>query len=397
MLVKKPGYSVRLVKITNEREDNILEYGVIISDKIKEYQKKISVSLSDRYVVSFSKDTQELKKIIISGSLSFIVFDADTKYINFPFVFNLISSFYTKVHTFLINENVIKEDMLLQVERFIKYKINKCFCLDNDIDVFINFLKCLPIKDLKDVNNITEIHNRIIGKSKNMEDLRLFVSKVARHDYPVLLFGKIGFRKSAIAKLIHDISKRSAENFVRVDMGSIPENLAESILFGSSKVDTTRAFNYGLIDNANKGTLFLNEIEKTSVYVQGKLLKLLETKIVKKGGRAIENAANFKLICASNVSLKELVAEGKFRQDLYYKLSVQSFCLWELDKRKEDIPLLVEYYCKKKDFKITEHAITKLVLHNWKGNIRELFNTLDRSFIEAHSLRIIYPEDIHFD
>ena len=298
-------------------EDKTLEYGIIISDKIKNYQERISTSLADRYVLSFSKEIQELKKIIISGNLTFIV--------------------------------------------------------------------------------LMLIHNRIIDKSQNMQDLRLFVSKVAKHDYPVLLSGKIGLRKSAVAKLIHDISKRSAENFIKIDMGAIPDNLAESILFGTSKIDTTRPFNYGLIDSANKGTLFLNEIDKTSLCLQGKLLQLLETKRVRKVGKIIENSINFRLICASNFSLKDMVREGKFRQELYYKLSVQSFYLWELDKRKEDISLLTEYYCKKNNFKITEHAISKLILHNWEGNIRELFNILDRSFIEAQALRIVYPEDIHFD
>lgn len=377
------------------REGKILEYGIILSDKLGRYQELLVTSLSPRYVLSFSKNVEKLNELVISGNLSFIAFDVNTKRTNIACLFNLISSLYNRVSTFLISENTIKEDVFLQIERFIKYKIDECFCINSDIDKLINILRCLPKKDIRHAKNITEIYSNIIGKSQNIQNLRLFVSKAAKHDYPVLLSGKIGLRKSAIAKLIHDISKRNAKNFIKIEIGAIPENLIESVLFGGTRVETARTFDYGLISRADKGTLFLNEIEKASAYMQGKLLKFLETKRIRRAGDKAEMTYNFKLICATNCSLKEMVREGKFRQDLYYKLSVQSFYLLELDKRKEDIPLLVEYYCKKNNFKITDSAIDKLVLHRWTGNVRELFNTLDHSFVEAHALKIIYPEDIH--
>ncbi len=186
---------------------------------------------------------------------------------------------------------------------------------------------------------------------------------------------------------------------VSVDMGTIPSELVETTLFGVKKGAYTGASEdrKGLIEQANHGTLFLDEIENMSLDMQSKLLRVLETHKIRVVGENIEKNIDFRLICASNCNLLEMIKLGKFRQDLYYRINVLNFEIQPLRERRIDIEVLSSFYAEKHNFTITDGALNKLKSAKFMGNVRELFHVIERACIMSFPLKIIYPEHIIID
>ena len=374
-----------------------MQKGIIISDNIEKYKEEIKSRLSSKYLLHFSYDINLLLKAVVSGGLSFVAFDPNTLFIDFIKFFSKVKSLYGKIPVFLISNNSISSKIPPIVERFISYKIDEAFYLEDDINNFIDSLSNLPIQE--DDKKIHLLYSSLIGQSENTENLRLFVSNVAKNESPVLLLGATGCGKSKVARLIHDLSSRKNRNFQSIDMGSIPSQLVESTLFGSKKGAYTDAYRdtRGLIEQANNGTLFLDEIENMSLEIQMKLLNVLETRKVRAVGDDVEKEVNFRLICASNRDLKNMVSKGLFREDLYYRIKVLSFKIQALCDRKVDIEELAKFYTQKLNIEISKEAISKLERGNFKGNIRELFFVIERASIKAQKLQTIYPEHIFLE
>jgi DNA-binding NtrC family response regulator len=230
----------------------------------------------------------------------------------------------------------------------------------------------------------------IVGKSDPM--LRIFdlVAQVGPSRSTILLQGESGTGKELIAKAIHMSSPRKDRPFVPVNTGAMPTDLLESTLFGHVRGAFTSAVasKKGLFEVANGGTLFLDEIGNMSLDTQAKILRVLQDRKFMHLGGVQEIQVDVRIIAATNVDLKESVKEGKFRDDLYYRLNVISLELPPLRSRREDIPLLVDFFLKKfceeneKTMrKISPEALRVLVDYNWPGNVRELENVVERAVV----------------
>jgi len=255
-----------------------------------------------------------------------------------------------------------------------------------------------------DIDKVKKASGNIISKSSQMKKLLMEAEKIAAYDTTVLLQGESGTGKEVIANYIHEMSPRKEKEMVSINCASLPETLLEAELFGYVKGSFTGALDTGkegLIEIAEGGTLFLDEINSLPLATQGKFLRILETKMVKRVGSIRPKYIDFKLIAATNSNLKDLVDENKFRKDLYYRLNVIPINIPPLRERKEDIiPLadyFIEYYCNKygREKKFSAKVYDKLIEYEWPGNIRELKNFVERIILMS-SNSVLEIEDTPF-
>ncbi len=226
----------------------------------------------------------------------------------------------------------------------------------------------------------------IIGVSETVRNLIEVIRKVASTDSTVLITGESGTGKSLIAKAIHFLSDRRDRPFVTINCAAIPETLLEAELFGYEKGAFTGATSSrkGKFELANGGTVFLDEIGDMPLYLQAKILRVIQEKEIERLGGEKVIKVDVRIIAATNRDLESLVKEGKFREDLYYRLNVIPIHVPPLRERKEDIPLLVEHFLEKfnekygKKVRIAPEAMEPLMEYDWPGNVRELENTVER-------------------
>ncbi len=230
----------------------------------------------------------------------------------------------------------------------------------------------------------------IIGKSKQMREIFLLIDKIAPIDSTVLITGESGTGKDLIAKAIHFRSLRKEGPFVAINCASIPENLLESELFGYKRGAFTGAVTSkaGLFQEANKGTLFLDEIGELPQGLQAKLLRVIQDKKIRPLGGTQERTIDVRIIAATNHDLEKMVEKGNFREDLFYRLNVINIDIPPLRKRKEDIPILINYFIEKMNKKLGKNikgASSELLevffIYDWPGNVRELENIVERLMI----------------
>jgi DNA-binding NtrC family response regulator len=230
----------------------------------------------------------------------------------------------------------------------------------------------------------------IVGKSEPMLKIFDLVAQVAPSRSTVLLQGESGTGKEVIAKAIHLNSTRHDRSFVPVNCGSTPPDLLESTLFGHVKGAFTSAVTSkkGLFEVADRGTLFLDEIGTMSLDTQSKILRVLQDRKFMHLGGVQEIQVDVRIIAATNINLRQMVQEGRFREDLFYRLNVISIDLPPLRQRREDIPLLVQHFLKKyseeNDLplrRITTEALRPLLGYSWPGNVRELENSVERAVV----------------
>ena len=241
--------------------------------------------------------------------------------------------------------------------------------------------------------------DNIIGKSLEMRKLKSMVTKVANSDSTVLITGESGTGKEVFANAIHETSDRRDNNYIKINCAAIPSNILESELFGYEDGAFTGARpggKVGKIELANNGTLFLDEIGDMSFDMQAKILRVLQDKEVVKVGGHDPKKVNVRIIAATNQNLIKKIEDGEFREDLYYRLNVVPFKLPPLRERKEDIPLLCDFFVNKYNDKfgiyienIEDEAMYYLKNYSWPGNIRELENVIERiyNFIDTNIIR----------
>ena len=237
----------------------------------------------------------------------------------------------------------------------------------------------------------------IIGKSEPMLKIFDLVAQVAPSRSTVLLQGESGTGKELIAKATHLNSQRRDRPFVPVNTGSMPPDLLESTLFGHVKGAFTSAIasKKGLFEVADRGTLFLDEIGTMSLDTQSKILRVLQDRKFMHLGGVQELQVDVRIIAATNVDLRQMVREGRFREDLFYRLNVITIDLPALRQRKEDIPLLVEHFLKKYSDendrprrRITTEALRPMLSYPWPGNVRELENVIERAVVLSSDTEI---------
>ncbi|RKY34306.1 MAG: sigma-54-dependent Fis family transcriptional regulator [Candidatus Omnitrophota bacterium] len=284
--------------------------------------------------------------------------------------------------------------------------INKPFDMD-EILLVIN--RALERKRLEEENILLhkELERKytfqdIVSRNPQMHKIFDLVKKISPTNSTILIRGETGTGKELLARAIHNLSERRDKPFVPVDCASLTESLLESELFGHVKGAFTGAVSdkKGLLEVANGGTVFLDEIGHISLNIQAKLLRVLQDGTIKRVGDTTFRKVEVRIISATNEDLEGLVKEKKFREDLYYRLNVVPIVLPPLRERKEDIPLLVEYFInkynslEKKNLKgMSSDALKLLMNYSWPGNIRELENLIHRAVVVEKS-EYIQVEDL---
>ena len=235
---------------------------------------------------------------------------------------------------------------------------------------------------------------QIIGQSSVMQQVFGIIRKVAPTKSNVLITGDSGTGKELVARAVHSLGSKDGRRFIAINCSAIPETLLESELFGHKKGSFTSAVEdkKGLFESAHGGTLFLDEIGYTPMSCQVKLLRAVEQRQIMPVGSTEPVDIDLRLIAATNRNLLQEIKEGRFREDLYYRLNVVGIHLPSLRERKEDIPLLIEHFIKKYNAEMGKHcvgvsddAMRLLMGREWKGNIRELENVIERAVIFAES------------
>lgn len=271
------------------------------------------------------------------------------------------------VVTFLKNANTIKEG-IEEVERRQRY-------LDRRI---------------RETNGAYYTFDDIISISPSSIETKNIAKKIAKRDVDVLIEGESGTGKELYAQSIHNESPRGSNPFIAVNCSTFPKDILESELFGYEEGTFTGALKggkIGLFESANHGTIFLDEISEMDMALQAKLLRVLQEKKIRRVGGREEIPIDVRIISACNVNLKDYIKEGKFRQDLYYRIAVIPITILPLRDRKEDIAPLTDHFIKrlnvrlKKNFTLTEGAKNLLYAYDWPGNIRELKNVMEFSAV----------------
>src|SRR4249920_3061668 len=240
----------------------------------------------------------------------------------------------------------------------------------------------------------------IVGRSRAMRDLFQVLQTVASAASTILITGETGTGKEVVARAIHHASPRRAQRFMAISCSAIPENLLEAELFGHARGAFTGAIanRQGRLEQAHRGTLFLDEVGTMSMALQMKLLRVLQEREFERVGDSQTIKVDVRVIAATNADLSKMVADGSFREDLYYRLNVIPIELPPLRDRKEDIPLLVQHFLKKfsdqaqsqepkaqgqepkaRSLSISQQAVRALMAYSWPGNVRQLENAIERA------------------
>ncbi|HEX6540615.1 MAG TPA: sigma-54 dependent transcriptional regulator [Ktedonobacterales bacterium] len=245
---------------------------------------------------------------------------------------------------------------------------------------------------------------RIVGSSPEMISIFKTIGRVARTQATVLVTGETGTGKELMAEAIHNASDRRSGPLVKVNCAALPETLLESELFGHEKGSFTGALaqHKGRFEAAHKGTIFLDEIGEMSLATQKKLLRVLQEREFERVGGTAPVKVDVRVIAATNRNLRDDVLDGRFREDLYYRLNVIGIHMPALRDRKEDIPALVSHFLDKHRYssvampaRISEEAVALLMEHEWPGNVRELENIIQRAVVLSRG-ELITPEHIEF-
>jgi two-component system, NtrC family, response regulator PilR len=254
----------------------------------------------------------------------------------------------------------------------------------------------------EDASTITVRAPRLLGTSPVIQQLREMIGRVARSQAPVHIYGESGTGKELVARLIHESGARSGGPFVPVNCGAIPTELMESELFGHKRGSFTGAVadKKGLVQSAEGGTLFLDEVADLPLHMQVKLLRLVQEKTARPVGESREEAVDVRILSATHKNLSDLVAEGRFREDLFYRINVIELRVASLRERTEDVPMLADAIlgrlCRKMKIESTSlspEAVEMLQAYPFPGNVRELENTLERA-LTLSSGGIITPDHI---
>ncbi len=252
------------------------------------------------------------------------------------------------------------------------------------------------------LGNLDQIDVEIKSASAKMEAVKKMILKVARSSSTVLIRGESGTGKELVARAIHNQSPRSSEMFQAVNCAAINENLLESELFGHEKGSFTGAHaeKKGLFEVADRGTLFLDEIAELDVGMQAKLLRALQERRVRRVGGSHEIPVDVRVVAATNRDLRAMVADGRFRDDLYYRINVLSIDVPPLRERRDDIPVLIDHFLKKHTRNtsrlvkgLNPEAKRMMNDYGWPGNVRQLESAIERAILLCEG-DVITPEDL---
>lgn len=248
-----------------------------------------------------------------------------------------------------------------------------------------------------------DLHYPLVSRSPRIKEIFALVKKIAKSNSTVLIQGETGTGKELIASLIQFISLRSDKPFIKVNCAALPENLLESELFGHERGAFTGAYQrrIGKFEEADGGTIFLDEIGDMHLSTQSKILRVLQEQEFTRVGGNRHIKVDVRIIAASNKDLLQEIEKGNFRADLYYRINVVNIYLPPLRERREDIPLIAEFFrrkfcqeLRKNVIGFTDEAMRLLQNHYWPGNIRELRNMIERAVLVAEDEQMITPRNL---
>ncbi|NPA55387.1 MAG: sigma-54-dependent Fis family transcriptional regulator [Epsilonproteobacteria bacterium] len=364
----------------------------IVEDDIN-MRKSLELALQDDYdVVAFRSAVDALKKL--DDSIDLIITD-----ITMPRMdgIEFVKQLNGKYEVIMITGNATLNKALECLRLGVKDFLTKPF----EMEDLIEAIERNKIIKQKKSHKKEIISKSFIANSPAILQALEMAKKVAKTDASVLLLGESGVGKEEFAKFIHDNSPRKDAAFVAINMSAIPENLVESELFGYEKGAFTDAINQkvGLFEAANKGTLFLDEIAEMPYHLQAKLLRVIQEKEMYRLGGTTPIKLDIRIISATNKNLHQFIQEGKFREDLYYRLNTVPIEIPPLRQRKEDImpiadmilqKVIKEYDLAPKQF--SPQAIEELLSYEWPGNVRELISVVERAAILSSDT--IEPKDL---
>jgi two-component system response regulator PilR (NtrC family) len=280
--------------------------------------------------------------------------------------------------------------------------ITKPFKVDEIINIIKSAISTATPAYTGEISPETESFEGIIGNSQEMLKIFNLISRIAPTPASILIYGESGTGKELVAQAIHNLSKVAHKSFVPITCSAIPESLLESELFGHVKGAFTGAISnkIGLFELADGGSVFLDEIGELTPLIQTKLLRVLQERELKRVGGTDTIKVNVRIIAATNKDLEEEIIEGRFREDLFYRLAVIPLRVPALRERKGDVPLLVKHFLKKYSDKmdkviqeISSYAMKVLMEYDYPGNVRELENIIERG-VALESSNIILPESL---
>jgi len=353
----------------------------IVEDDIN-MRKSLELALKDDYeVVAFRNAIDALKKL--DDSFDLVITD-----ITMPRMdgMEFVKELNGKYEVIMMTGNATLNKAIESIRLGVKDFITKPF----EIETLIEAIERSRVIKQKSTNKKIEIPKTFIANSDSIKQTLQMASKVAKTDASVLLLGESGVGKEEFAKFIHENSNRANAPFIAINMSAIPENLVESELFGYEKGAFTDATTQkiGLFESANGGTLFLDEIAEMPYHLQAKLLRVLQEKEMFRLGGTKPIKLDIRIISATNKNLKTFIENGKFREDLFYRLNTIPLNIPPLRERKDDIIPISEMVLNKviKEYNLDEKTLSKeakeeLLNYDWPGNVRELISVIERSAI----------------
>ncbi len=372
---------------------------LIIDDEIEILNSLSAVLQDEGYVTFTAKNGNEGLKILQEEIIDLVLLDLRLPDIDGIEVLRRIKDFEPDMAVIMISGNATIETAVESTKLGATHFIEKPFYPPEKIDAMLLTIKqTLERQKLEQENKILRRRElsryTMVGQSPAALKLYDQISKAASSKARVLITGENGSGKELVARAIHRQSSRSSGPFIEVNCAAIPQELIESELFGHEKGAFTSAINrqIGKFELANGGTLFLDEIGDMSLAAQSKVLRALEEEEIQRIGGNKNIKLDVRVIAATNKVLEKEIEQGRFRQDLYYRLNVIPVFVPPLRQRKEDIPILtmhfVEQFCNEngKPLKtVSKEAINALMDYEWKGNIRELRNIVERLIIMVES------------
>ena len=374
-------------------------------DAIRRVLKKVLSEENPKYKLDEAPDGEKAISLIKTQHYDLVLCDIKMPKKDGIEVLEFVSSYDSSIPVIMISGHGDLKTAVKAMRMGAYDYIEKPPDLNNLLNSVRSALVKTKTKKIPKKTKKTNSKYEIIGESKQIKSVKSLIEKIAPTNAKVLILGPNGSGKELVARQIHSNSLRSDGPFIEVNCAAIPSELIESELFGHIKGSFTSAHKdrIGKFEAANEGTIFLDEIGDMSLSAQSKVLRAIQENKIQKVGSDKDIYVDTRVIAATNKNITELIKSNKFREDLYHRISVIELNVPPLNDRKTDIPLLIDYFIQQltdqydgRHLFIDETGIKKMKSYDWKGNVRELRNIVERLFILSESDQISEKEVVKY-
>lgn len=374
-------------------------------DAIRRVLKKVLSEENPKYKLDEAPDGEKAISLIKTQHYDLVLCDIKMPKKDGIEVLEFVSSYDSSIPIIMISGHGDLKTAVKAMRMGAYDYIEKPPDLNNLLNSVRSALVKTKTKKIPKKTKKTNSKYEIIGESKQIKTVKSLIEKIAPTNAKVLILGPNGSGKELVARQIHSNSLRSDGPFIEVNCAAIPSELIESELFGHIKGSFTSAHKdrIGKFEAANEGTIFLDEIGDMSLSAQSKVLRAIQENKIQKVGSDKDIYVDTRVIAATNKNITELIKSNKFREDLYHRISVIELNVPPLNDRKPDIPLLIDYFIQQltdqydgRHLFIDETGIKKMTSYDWKGNVRELRNIVERLFILSESDQISEKEVVKY-